>query len=263
LRRWIIALLVTLAAATYQRVTGPTHPVRGAATLDGDRIKIRLTRTHGGDGDQLIRFRAPPSVEGDVEWRYYPTDDPFNREPLSRDGDALVARLPHQPPAGKLEYRILLRSGASSAALPARGTVVTRFKGGVPPWVLIPHVLGMFLGMLWSNRAGIEAIQERRRERNGRKLQSLTTISFLLLGVGGMILGPVVQKYAFGAFWTGVPFGWDLTDNKTLIAFLAWLLGLIAIRRNPRNRRAVLVAAIVTLAVFLIPHSMFGSELER
>ena len=40
----------------------------------------------------------------------------------------------------------------------------------------------------------------------------------LLLAVGGFILGPLVQNYAFGELWTGVPFGWDLTDNKTLIA---------------------------------------------
>jgi hypothetical protein len=39
-----------------------------------------------------------------------------------------------------------------------------------------------------------------------------------------MILGPVVQYYAFGEFWTGVPFGWDLTDNKTLVAVIFWAL---------------------------------------
>jgi len=32
-----------------------------------------------------------------------------------------------------------------------------------------------------------------------------------------------VQHYAFGQLWTGVPFGWDLTDNKTLLAALAWV----------------------------------------
>lgn len=263
MRLWIIALALTLAAAVYQRVTGPTYPVRGSVSLDGERIKARLTRTHGGTGDQLVRIQAGPSVDGFVEWRFYPTDDPFTRAPLSRDGDALVARLPHQPPAGKLEYRIHLQRGDATATLPARGTVITRFKGAVPGWILIPHVLVMFVGMLWSNRAGIEAIKERRRDRNGRKLVSLSTVAFLLIGVGGMIFGPVVQKFAFGAYWTGIPFGWDLTDNKTLIAFLAWLFGLVAIHRNHRNRKAVLIAAVITFVIFMIPHSMFGSELQR
>ncbi len=49
-----------------------------------------------------------------------------------------------------------------------------------------------------------------------------------------MILGPIVQKYAFGELWTGIPFGWDLTDNKTLIAFLFWILAVIMNRKKER-----------------------------
>ena len=42
-----------------------------------------------------------------------------------------------------------------------------------------------------------------------------------------MILGPIVQYYAFGDLWTGIPFGWDLTDNKTLIALIFWILAVV------------------------------------
>ena len=79
---------------------------------------------------------------------------------------------------------------------------------------------------------------------------------------GGLIFGPVVQKFAFGAYWTGWPFGQDLTDNKTLIAFIFWVIALIRIWRNREKRGWILVAAIVLLVIFLIPHSMFGSELD-
>jgi hypothetical protein len=76
-----------------------------------------------------------------------------------------------------------------------------------------------------------------------------------------MILGPIVQKFAFGSFWTGVPFGWDLTDNKTLIAFLFWILAVVM---NLKKERPVytILAAIVLLLVFSVPHSLFGSELD-
>ena len=46
----------------------------------------------------------------------------------------------------------------------------------------------------------------------------------MLLFAGGMILGPVVQNFAFGELWTSVPFSWDLTDNKTLVAFTFWII---------------------------------------
>jgi len=92
-----------------------------------------------------------------------------------------------------------------------------------------------------------------------------------------MILGPIVQNYAFGAYWTGIPFGWDLTDNKTLVMWLAWLIAALAIERVARRdardtveadrsgggvRTLVLVASVVTVFVYLIPHSVQGSELD-
>ena len=44
--------------------------------------------------------------------------------------------------------------------------------------------------------------------------------------IGGMILGPIVQKYAFGEYWTGFPYGGDFTDNKMLIMWLAWAIAM-------------------------------------
>jgi hypothetical protein len=80
---------------------------------------------------------------------------------------------------------------------------------------------------------------------------------------GGFVLGPVVQKFAFGAYWTGWPFGGDWTDNKTLAALVAWLVAWAICRWWPRFQRpAVLFAAIVMFAVYLIPHSIHGSELD-
>jgi hypothetical protein len=114
----------------------------------------------------------------------------------------------------------------------------------------------MFMAMLYSTRTGIEAL------RKGDKTKNYTLITLSLLTAGGMFLGPVVQKYAFGALWTGWPFGQDLTDNKTLVAFLAWLVAYLRLRKNSTNRAWVVAAAIILLMVYLIPHSMFGSELD-
>jgi hypothetical protein len=83
-----------------------------------------------------------------------------------------------------------------------------------------------------------------------------------LLTIGGLILGPIVQNYAFGEYWTGIPFGFDLTDNKTLIAWLGWLVAIFMIFKSKRPKVWVLGAAIFTIAIFLIPHSLMGSELD-
>jgi amino acid permease len=82
-----------------------------------------------------------------------------------------------------------------------------------------------------------------------------------------MILGPFVQKFAFGEYWTGFPWGYDLTDNKTLIMWVAWILAVLVLGGKTRKigamaRLAVLIAAFVMTVVYLIPHSMRGSELN-
>jgi len=70
-----------------------------------------------------------------------------------------------------------------------------------------------------------------------------------------------VQKYAFDAFWTGFPFGYDLTDNKALIAMLFWLAAWLASRTRDR-RGWIILAALVMFIIFMIPHSLLGSELD-
>ena len=253
---WTVALVITLISAVWQRWTGPTYPVRGTVSLGGTEIRLRLDRSQGGPGDQPVTVVVPDrSVTGQVTWRPYPSAEGWQTLPMRRAGDTLGASLPHQPPAGKLEYQVRLTRGAETAVFPAR-PAVTRFKGDVAPAILVPHVLTMFLGMLWSTRAGLAALF-------GGDVRRSTLITVLLLGIGGVVLGPAVQKQAFGEWWTGVPYGYDLTDNKTLIAGVAWLWAAWRVWRNPSARGSVVAASLVTLAVFAIPHSLWGSELKR
>ena len=77
------------------------------------------------------------------------------------------------------------------------------------------------------------------------------------------ILAPGGQKYAFGVYWSGWPLGSDWTDNKLAFMVLAWLIALIlSVRKQTLARVFVVVALLVTLTVYLIPHSMGGSTLD-
>lgn len=254
---WTVAFVITLAAGVYQRMTGPTYPVSGSARINGTSFAYRLERSHTSGEEALIRVTAAGTeTDGTLAWRRHRTSDPWTSVPMRREGADLLASLPSQPPAGKLDYRILLRSPAASLALPATGAVTTRFKAAVPAWLLIPHILVMFGGMLLSTRTGLEAL------RAGPRLRVLSVWTLAALALGGFLLGPAAQWYAFGKWWTGWPVGTDLTDNKTAIAILAWLVAVAGVRWSRRPGFWAVAAALVTLAVFLIPHSMFGTELD-
>ncbi len=172
-----------------------------------------------------------------------------------RTEETLIAYLPKQPSAGKLEYFVVLESINNPDKKIASDHVIIRFKGNVPAWAMIPHILFMFAAMLLSTVAGIMAIVKDEKQVLFGKL----TLLFLI--IGGMIFGPVIQHYAFGQAWTGIPIGWDLTDNKTLIALIFWIVAVWANRKNP-NLKLTILAAIVLMVVYCIPHSLFGSEFD-
>jgi hypothetical protein len=256
--QWTIAIVITLVSAVWQRWSGPTYPMRGAADLGGTTIAYRLERTHSITGRMPVVVKtADQGVTGLVEWRRFPTSDPWERLPMQRHGEALETAIPPEPVplmpmAGKLQYRVTLAKGDARATFPPR-PAVARFKGDVPPWILLPHVAAMFFGMLFSTRAAIAAIF-------GGETRTWGLLTVTLLVLGGLVLGPIVQKLAFGAYWTGIPWGYDLTDNKTLIAGAAWLLAALQLRDGRQGRIAVVLATVVTMVVFAIPHSVWGSE---
>jgi len=254
---WTLTVIITLASVVYQRLTGPTHPMRSSVEVDGAEISYRLLRSHETTGDAVIRISVPDTaVFAEMTYKRFKSHDSLQTRALTRETDDLVARIPKQPSAGKVMYRIALIDGNGRRYDLTDDWVIIRFTGPVPRPVLYMHVLAMFVGMALSTRTGLEAIS------GGRRTYGYALLTTGLIVLGGLILGPVVQKYAFGAFWTGWPIGHDLTDNKTAIAVIFWLIALWRLRKRATSKTWVIVAAIVTLAVYLVPHSVLGSELD-
>ncbi|MBU0520134.1 hypothetical protein KKA00_09260 [bacterium] len=254
---WILAVIITLGAAVYQKKTGPTYPVSGSVEIDRQAYPYELIRSHGGETDAQISITVSDTdVSGLLIYKRFNVEENWTTLTMMREGDNLQANLPHQPPAGKLQYVIRLRKGAEEFTVPADQVPVIRFKGAVPITILLPHILFIFTAMLVSTRAGLEALAKNGKPRN----YALWAAGLLFLG--GMVFGPIVQKYAFGAYWTGIPWGWDLTDNKTLIAMIGWIIAVIAGRKDKSARGWVISASVLLLLIFSIPHSMMGSELD-
>lgn len=255
---WVLSFLITVSFALFQRMTGPTYPIKGGGlTAGGVNISsYRFPRSCTVAGnDCVIRIKAVEKIEGFVSWRRYRSGDEPQRAALVYENGLLSGSLPGQPPAGKLEYRVFIRAGGADIEL-AKDPVVTRFKGAVPAWALVPHIIFIFLFMFFSVRIFLSVFT------SGFSVKHAVWLNIVFLLLGGFVFGPIVQHYAFGQAWTGFPFGGDLTDNKTLVMLLAWLPALFFVYKD-RNYRPWLIAAFaVTAAVYLVPHSMFGSELD-
>lgn len=270
---WLLAFVITIGAAYYQRTTGPTYPKRVPLIVNDSLNNIKLVRSLDlGERPEVKLKIYDASVKANLWYKRFKTDEEYQVAPFSYrvypvnsflmnkvfkiyEEKGFFAAVPPQPPAGKLQYYIELTDSNGTRYLMKETPVVIRFKGSVPGYVLLPHILLMFLAMLFSTAAGLMSVVR----YPSYKKYAVWTLAFFI--TGGMILGPIVQKFAFGDLWTGVPFGWDLTDNKTLIALLFWILAVIMNRKKEKPFYTAL-AAFVLLLVYSIPHSMFGSELD-
>ncbi len=288
---WVIALALMLGAVAYQRSTGPTYPRRGNFIASGQGYGYSLIRSDTSvktnPTAQVMLPDPGPQASGTLFWKRYRTADAFTAAPLAHEmarprrgllrlfadllrgrgkpaeQPFLIGRLPAQPAAGKLEYYVELDAGEGPLRIPEAeaGNVVIRFKDNVPAGVLVPHILMMFFSVLIGMRTGLAAIVA------PSSMRRYSWLALVGMTIGGMVLGPLVQKHAFGEYWTGFPFGGDFTDNKMLIMWLSWVFACAVIGFRPKRRElipraAVVLGALVMSAVYLIPHSMGGSELN-
>jgi hypothetical protein len=256
---WLLALIITVFVLFYQRITGPTYPIQEQVWFGDTEISSQLERSHVNTKDYQIKINVPEkNIQGTLLFRIFRSQNEWTEKEMKREGSYLVGSIPKQPAAGKLEYKVILKSSQHKVSLTGKRPVVIRFKGPVPSSIVIIHILFIFGAFLFSIRSGLEALIP---HSNPKKL-AIWAVVFLF--IGGMIFGPIMQKFSFGSFWTGFPLGRDLTDTKTLVALLFWITALLASRKKSKkiSRRWILAASCVMLAVFLIPHSVLGSEFD-
>ena len=266
---WFLALFITLAASVYQKTTGPTYPKKVKVEFTDASYNFQLIRSQeigtacnvdvdvqGEDVQGIIFYKRlgvnEAWTEKKMESRIINDKQFFGKGP---EMPVLSAILPEQPEAGKIQYFIELKKNEEVQFIEKESPVVIRFKGAVPLYILIPHIFFMFSAMLLSSVTAIYFFA-----KDYDKVKNFGTRTLGALFFGGMVLGPIVQKFAFSEYWTGIPFGWDLTDNKTLIAFTASFIAVAVNWKNNKKPFLFLIATVVLYIIFTIPHSAFGSE---
>jgi hypothetical protein len=266
---WALTAACVVATYLWQDRTGPTSPVRGTVATAKGPVSFEFLRSTTIETplEVMLVGPVPDGVTAFVRYRRYTSADPWADLPL-KTGDftytrrgvttkrtGMGASLPGLPErAGKYEYFVWIDDGSGKPfSVTGEKAVMARFKGGVPTPVLIVHVVVIFLSMAVAVRTTLAAVV-------GMPFRRLMWATIASLGLGGFVLGPIVQWYAFGVWWSGIPVGTDWTDNKVVVELAAWLLAAWANRGSRTRRWPIVLAGIATLAVYLIPHSVFGSE---
>jgi len=188
-------------------------------------------------------------------------------------GNLFSSKIPSHKIGEKAWYFIEARKRdgekSTSVYLPRdKKPVRLKFEGKVPALVIIIHVLSMF-GAVFFGILSLFAMYSLKKDKISlRKSLVNPLITFLLLFIGILPSGIAMNYYAFGVYWEAFPFGRDITDNKSQIAFLFWIITLFLVKgsifgneeKNIIGKSAyikmIIISFIVTIATYLIPHSL-------
>ncbi len=92
---WLIALILTLLLAAFQRMTGPTYPVSGTVEFNNEIAEYKFDRSHGGEGDHTVQIKIDDSsLQAELYWKRYKTKDEWTRVIMVKKDNMLTADLP-------------------------------------------------------------------------------------------------------------------------------------------------------------------------
>ncbi len=173
-------------------------------------------------------------------------------------------------------------------------------KGEATPALLIIHVLFIVGAIIFVLASGFYSVKYLRTGKGFNKSVQMAGIATGMIFIGGFPLGFIIAYQVYGTPWTGIPFGWDITDNKTLVILLYWVISLFLIRgtiidsfSKGRGRRCpfrwliaitkkssltqdkerkdtishnkfaklAIIGTLFTISLYLIPHSIMVSPI--
>jgi len=271
--RIIVSAVLTIVLLGVSRKMSTRNPQEIIREFDGIKA-IHTTITESKLGVMpvvkvILSGNGAEQVSGRL---YYTVDEGVEQSTVMNFSDdrTLVGNLPVGEIGKRLYYRIeLTQNGdlkASLAPTDMRGYLL-KYKGPVSAFVLIPHILLMFLGVFFSFIAlfyGFDLLLGRNKIKQAA---IAVLLSFFCGFIGGVLIGIEVSHEVFGGSgWGGWPVGNDVTDTKTEIFLLFWLItmifgwaGLSGRELKVSNKvfgTMIIISFVVTLAAFLVPHSI-------
>jgi hypothetical protein len=265
-----MTLLLLMAA----RRLSTGRPADLMSEEQGLRVYHRTVTEWMGPGQPSLKVKVEPvqAVAPVVRWTSPPSSEIQARGMWNIRNGIYEARLPEFEKGTKIKYWITT-ANAEGTKVRTPGDpgkfAVLKYKGKASNLVIGAHVafmFGAFFFMAMSFLAAIDILRGREDKKNAvRAARWVLVTSF----IGGWPLGFLLNYQTFGMLWEGFPFGYDITDNKTQVIFILWLVSLLLVwgssigRGEEKDRLgrkafalAIVACFVVSLALFILPHSI-------
>lgn len=272
-KRIIIGILLTLIIFFTARLLSKNNSEHIILKKDGVRVEHFTVFEHVGSGRPSVRIKVTPSDSISVSLAYIHLRDNARENIKMRKGDPGIweADLPNFNKGERLKYSFLLyRNEERMLRVPGgEAHYLLKYKGNVSSAVLILHIVFMFFAFFFIIETFLGALGILFSGEGIEYAIRMMRIGLSCLFVGGGPLGFVLNYQRFGPVWEGFPFGWDITDNKTQIIFISWLVTTFLVKGSffgrgerrdlidgKRYAFAVVISFIITVGLYLVPHSL-------
>lgn len=279
--RIIIALLITLILLSIARHISQRKPELKVVESEGIKIEHTTVVEKIGEGDVDIfaKISTPEPIEKYQVTLAYKIDQgdflSVAMLPKDENSKSFFTTIPSQSKGKRAYYYLAVTDKqGQEVSFPDRVKLLNppfmiKFKGKVSPFVLIAHIIAMFGGVFFVFLVLFSTVDLLRGKDVLKSVNNFSLLTTLFIFLGGFPLGFLVAHQTFGVAWSGIPFGWDITDNKTVILLVYWLILLYLMKGTVFKKRAELnltghksisiltiLGVILTLLIYLIPHSI-------
>jgi hypothetical protein len=275
----LVSIFFTIILSSFARRTTMVRSVHKVVEQDGIVIDHNTVPKQAGDEIPVITAKVTGTSQVSLLYKIGETGQfqsvPMN--PQTGEENVFVASLPHYPKATKAWYYIEATKGTDNGEikviLPDKTTsafkpVLLKYEGKVPTYIVIPHVLCNFGAIFFMVLTLFSALDVRKGRKALKDTVQYPLITFILMFLGFVPFGIAMNHFAFGVIWEAFPFGKDVTDNKSQIILLCWLITLFLVKgtlfgkgeqKNFVSERgystSVIISFIITVAMYAIPHS--------
>jgi hypothetical protein len=273
-RRIIIGVVLTLLLLTAVRRLTTGRPADLVVEAEGMKLRHRTVTEQVGPGQPTLIVRVEPAQRLGIVVRWI---TPHSAEVKARSlvlvtPDTYAVHLPDLGKGARMRYWIAATNvEQTKARIPEDPDklVLLKYKERASQPVVVAHVafmFGAFFCMVMSLFGAIRILRGLEGKRSTiRAARWVLVFSF----IGACPLGLLLNYQTFGVLWEGYPFGRDITDNKTQVMFVLWLVCLLLVRGSfvgggeEKDRLgarafawAIVASFILSLALFILPHSI-------
>ncbi len=272
-KKIVLGIVITLVVLAAARRLSRNNPQFLEAEKGGVRAAHTTVFEQVGEGKPVVKI----SVEGEDEvvprvvFKNLSSGGKTPLEMKNKGPDLWAAKLPDLGKGQRAEYHFeIYKGGKKVLRLPeGDGSLLIKYKGHISTPVLALHIVFMFAGFFFVTESFLGAVWIRfMGEGTGFTIRMMRA-ALACIFIGGWPIGFILNYQRFGPVWEGFPFGYDVTDNKTQIIFLFWLIASLLVRGSfyrgdsksdilDRNQYtlAVMVCYAVTVILFMVPHSL-------